>query len=59
MTSCPVLSLPCGFTKKGLPVGLQIVGRPRGEAELLRDASRMEEIFDVAHFLPINPQTSQ
>ena len=56
MTSCPVLSLPCGFTKKGLPVGLQIVGRPRGEADLLRDASRMEEIFGIAQLLPINPQ---
>jgi len=38
-------------------VGLQIVGRPRGEAELLRDASRMEEIFGIAQLLPINPKS--
>ena len=56
MTSCPVLSIPCGFTEDRLPVGLQIVGRPRGEAELLRDASRMEEIFGIAELLPINPK---
>ena len=56
MTSCPVLSLPCGFTEKGLPVGLQIVARPRGEAELLRDGFRMEEIFGMAVKLPINPK---
>jgi len=57
MTSCPVLSLPCEFTEKGLPVGLQIVARPRGEAELLRDGFRMEEIFGMAVKLPINPKT--
>ena len=56
MTSCPVLSLPCGFTEKGLPVGLQIVARPRGEAELLRDGFRMEQIFGMAVKLPINPK---
>ena len=36
MTSCPAISIPCGFTADGrLPVGLQIVGPPRGEAQLL------------------------
>ena len=56
MTSCPVLSLPCEFTEKGLSVGLQIVARPRGEAELLRDGFRLEEIFGMAVKLPINPK---
>jgi len=36
LTGFPALSLPCGFTKEGLPVGLQIVGRPRDEALVLR-----------------------
>jgi amidase len=31
----PALSLPCGFTASGLPVGLQVVAPPRGEAQLL------------------------
>jgi aspartyl-tRNA(Asn)/glutamyl-tRNA(Gln) amidotransferase subunit A len=36
ITGLPALSLPCGFTAQGLPVGLQIVGRPWAEARLLR-----------------------
>lgn len=31
----PALVLPCGFDSKGLPIGLQLVGRPHGEAALL------------------------
>ena len=56
MTSCPVVSLPCGFTSAGLPVGLQIVGRPRGEADLLRAAHHLEALFGVAGQLPIDPR---
>ncbi|MCZ6863228.1 MAG: amidase family protein [Alphaproteobacteria bacterium] len=57
MTSCPVVSLPCGFTAEGLPVGIQIVGKPRGEAMLLRVAHRLEKIYGVAEQLPIDPRT--
>ena len=56
MTSCPVVSLPCGFTADGLPVGMQIVGKPRGEAELLRVAHRLEEALGVSKQLPIDPR---
>ncbi|MGI8486762.1 MAG: amidase [Thermomicrobiales bacterium] len=35
-TNLPCISVPCGFTADGLPVGIQFVGRPLGEAELLR-----------------------
>ena len=35
-THLPALSLPCGFTPAGLPVGLQIAGRPFDEATVLR-----------------------
>ena len=31
LVCCPALSLPCGFTASGLPVGLQMVAPPRGE----------------------------
>ncbi|MGW9114897.1 amidase [Microbacterium sp. NPDC055683] len=37
------LSVPCGFTPEGLPVGLQLVGPPRSEARLLRIAAAFEE----------------
>ncbi|HEY1388221.1 MAG TPA: amidase [Ktedonobacterales bacterium] len=36
MTGQPALSLPCGFTAQGLPIGLQIVGARFGEAPILR-----------------------
>jgi aspartyl-tRNA(Asn)/glutamyl-tRNA(Gln) amidotransferase subunit A len=38
----PAISLPCGFTDQGLPIGLQIVTRPWGEAALLRAAQAYE-----------------
>jgi len=55
LTSLPAISLPCGFTKGGLPVGLQIVGPPRGEARLLGVARMMEEVFGISARLPIDP----
>jgi amidase len=55
LTSLPAISLPCGFTRGGLPVGLQIVGPPRGEARLLGVARMMEEVFGIAARLPIDP----
>lgn len=42
LTSAPAMSLPCGFTEDGLPVGLQMVGPIRGEAGLLSHAAALE-----------------
>ncbi|MHB1928021.1 MAG: amidase [Acidimicrobiales bacterium] len=42
-TALPALSVPFGFTPDGLPVGLQLVGRPGGDAELLVLAAAVEE----------------
>jgi aspartyl-tRNA(Asn)/glutamyl-tRNA(Gln) amidotransferase subunit A len=39
----PVLSVPCGFSAAGLPIGLQIVGRPFDEATVLRLGHAYEE----------------
>ena len=36
VTSHPAVAVPAGFTDDGLPIGLQLVGRHRGERELLR-----------------------
>ena len=38
----PAVSVPCGFTDAGLPIGLQIVGRPFAEAKVLRLARASE-----------------
>ena len=39
LVCCPALSLPCGFTASGLPVGLQMVAAPRGEKSTKTRAS--------------------
>ncbi len=42
----PVVSLPCGVSAAGLPLGLQIVGRPFDEATILRLAHAYEQATD-------------
>jgi aspartyl-tRNA(Asn)/glutamyl-tRNA(Gln) amidotransferase subunit A len=39
----PALSIPCGFTKAGLPIGLQILGAPRAEDMILRIGAAIED----------------
>ena len=41
--SNPAISVPAGFTAAGLPVGIQIVGRHRGEWSLLQMAHAFEQ----------------
>lgn len=43
LTEHPAISVPCGFTSAGLPVGIQIVGRHRGERRLLQFAHAFEQ----------------
>ncbi|KAJ6819303.1 fatty acid amide hydrolase [Iris pallida] len=40
----PAISVPIGHDKEGLPIGLQLIGRPWGEASILRVASALEEL---------------
>ncbi len=42
-THLPALSLPCGFNRSGLPIGLQIAGRPFDEATVLRVGHAYEQ----------------
>jgi aspartyl-tRNA(Asn)/glutamyl-tRNA(Gln) amidotransferase subunit A len=42
----PAVSIPCGFAKDGLPIGLQIVGPPWGEESVLRLAHALEQATD-------------
>ncbi|MDW5596122.1 amidase family protein [Conexibacter stalactiti] len=51
-TAHPALSLPGGFTPAGLPVGLQLVGRHRGELDLLRHAAALEAASGFAQRRP-------
>ena len=56
LVCCPALSLPCGFTASGLPVGLQMVAASRGEAQLLAGAKLLEDILGVRGSTPIDPR---
>jgi len=50
-TGLPAISVPVGFTPDGLPVGLQLIGPPRGEAKLLQVAHFIEKAVGF----PIGP----
>jgi aspartyl-tRNA(Asn)/glutamyl-tRNA(Gln) amidotransferase subunit A len=48
VTGLPALSVPCGFTRAGLPAGLQIVGPPGAEAMVLRVGDAYERAAEWA-----------
>ncbi len=50
----PAISIPVGFTKSGMPVGLQLIGPPRGEAKVL-EVARAIELAVGAMQTPIDP----
>lgn len=58
LACCPALSLPCGFTASGLPVGLQMVAPSRGEAQLLAGAKVLEDILGLRGTTPIDPKAA-
>jgi aspartyl-tRNA(Asn)/glutamyl-tRNA(Gln) amidotransferase subunit A len=43
LSGLPAISLRCGFSPSGLPVGLQLIARPLDEARLLRAAHTYEQ----------------
>lgn len=56
LVGCPAISIPCGFTKEGLPVGLQIAARPRGEHLLFAAAKALEDVLGLRTSVPIDPR---
>lgn len=56
---CPAISIPAGFTRENLPVGLQIIAPPRGEARLLAGAKLLETILGFGAITPIDPRVQQ
>lgn len=56
LTTCPVISINCGFTKSGLPVGLQIVGPPHSDGRLLGWAAVAEHLYGLAGQVPLDPR---
>jgi amidase len=56
MMALPSIAMPCGFDRYGRPVGLQMVGRHRGEAELLQAAALFEQAMGLSAQVPIDPR---
>ena len=46
LTGTPALSIPCGFTRDGRPIGLQLQGNHFSEARLLEIAHRFQQATD-------------
>ena len=49
MSGCPALAAPAGFSDHGLPIGIQIIGRPRRELDCLQLAYAYETAIDPAN----------
>jgi len=47
------MAVPCGFDQFGRPIGLQLVGKPRGEATLLQAAALFEQLLGLDRLLPV------
>jgi amidase len=53
----PALAVPAGFTPAGLPIGLQIVGRHRGDLEVLQVGHAFEQATQFWRVRPVLPGT--
>ncbi|MBD3885173.1 amidase [Phormidium tenue FACHB-886] len=49
LTGLPAVSIPCGWTASGLPIGMQLIGKPGGEATLLQFAYFLQEALNFRH----------
>ena len=59
LAGLPAVSLPCGFTASGLPVGVQVVGAPRADAEVIAGAKVLEDILGLRGQTPIDPRVKK
>ena len=53
LIAAPAVSLPCGFTRSGLPVGLQIIGPPNADARVLAGARALEQVLGLRTGTPV------
>lgn len=49
LTGLPAISIPCGWTTTGLPIGMQLIGKPRGEMALLQFAYFLQNTLNFRH----------
>lgn len=56
LTGCPVLSVPVGFTRDGRPAGLQLMGRPRGDYQVIEAGALLEQMTGLSALVPREPR---
>ena len=49
LAGCPVISVPVGFNAQGLPMGMQLVGPPQADRDVLCLAHAYEQASDWVH----------
>lgn len=52
LTGLPAMSAPCGFDRDGLPIGMQLIGRPFEEHRLFQVATACQGVTDFHHKKP-------
>ncbi|HEY9867356.1 MAG TPA: Asp-tRNA(Asn)/Glu-tRNA(Gln) amidotransferase subunit GatA [Candidatus Obscuribacterales bacterium] len=52
LAGLPGISVPCGFDDQGLPIGMQLIGKPLGESRLLEVANAYEQATDWHNYKP-------
>lgn len=56
LACCPAMSLPCGLTQAGLPVGLQIIAPPHADGRVLAGGKLLEDLLGQKGLTPIMPR---
>lgn len=56
LAGLPAISVPCGFTSRGLPIGMQLIGRPLDEAGLLNIAYAYEQTTNWHKRIPVKQE---
>jgi amidase len=57
LLGAPAISIPAGFTREGLPIGVQVVAPPRAEARMFAGAKLLEDILGLKGTVPIDPRS--
>ena len=47
MAGCPVANVPVGFDRRGRSMGMQLIGRPRADAEVMSAAAAYEQALGI------------